>query len=446
MKGSPSKKEKYDVILQGGTCIFPHNVGKADIGLINGKISSFHPNLQHTKNIINCTNLVIFPGVIDSQVHFREPGLTHKEDLETGSRAAALGGVTAFLEMPNTKPPTTTCTHITEKVALAENRAFAHFGFFIGATAKNLDELIAAENCSGCVGIKIFLGSSTGDLLLYNQEILEDIFRHTKLPIAIHSEDETRLRERESIRNQATHARQHPEWRDVETALRSTKMILELARKCQRRIHILHISTGEEIQLLRQYRDTATVELLPQHLTLHAPDCYDRLGTYAQMNPPIRERHHQDALWRALTDGVIDIIGSDHAPHTRAEKEHSYPDTPSGLPGVQTLLPLMLHHSLEGKLSLLHLAKLLSENPANLYGLKHKGKIALGYDGDFSIVDLQASSTIRHNQMASRCGHTPYDGMKVKGKVCMTILNGNVSMQDGVLSGKPLGEILSTEV
>ncbi|MBI2522233.1 MAG: dihydroorotase [Bdellovibrio sp.] len=434
--------EICDVVLQGGTCIFPHAISKADIGFINGKISSFNPTIKSATKIINCTNLIVFPGVIDTQVHFREPGLIHKEDLQSGSQAAALGGVTAFLEMPNTKPPTTTCAHITEKVAIATNRAFAHFGFFIGATANNLQELIAAENCHGCVGIKIFLGSSTGDLLLYDQKILEDIFRHTRLPIAIHSEDELRLKEREHIRNQATHPRQHPEWRDVETALRSTKMILQLARKCQRRIHILHISSAEEMELLRQFRDTATVEVLPQHLTLQSPDCYDRLGTYAQMNPPIREYHHQAALWRALRDGVVDIIGSDHAPHTKNEKERGYPASPSGLPGVQTIFPLMLHHFLEGKLSLLHLAKLLSENPANLYGLKGKGQIAIGNDADFSIADIQASSSISADLMASRCGHTPYDGMKLKGKVCMTILKGNVIMQDGVLANKPMGEIL----
>ncbi|HAZ12003.1 MAG: dihydroorotase [Bdellovibrionales bacterium GWA2_49_15] len=434
--------EKYDVVLQGGTCVFPHSVGQADIGVANGKITSFRPNLQHAKKIINCAKLTIFPGVIDSQVHFREPGLTHKEDLESGSHAAALGGVTAFLEMPNTKPPTTTCAQVAEKVSLASNRAFSHFGFFIGATAHNLEELIAAENCPGCVGIKIFLGSSTGDLLLYDQKILCEIFRRTKLPIAIHSEDELRLKEREYIRNQATHARQHLEWRDVETALRSTKMILELARKCQRRIHVLHISSGEEMEVLRQYRDTATVELLPQHLTLHAPECYDRLGVYAQMNPPIRERHHQEALWRALSDGIVDIIGSDHAPHTKAEKERGYPHSPSGLPGVQTIFPIMLHHALDGKLSLLRLSKLLSENPANLYGLNYKGKIAIGYDADFSLADLESQSTVSVEQMASSCGHTPYDGMKLKGKVCMTILKGNVCMLDGVLADKPRGEPL----
>lgn len=434
--------EKFDLIIRGGKCVLESGIKEQDLGIREGKITLLDniSNIQFDKEI-DATGKHIFPGIIDTQVHFREPGLTHKEDLASGSRAAVLGGVTTFLEMPNTSPPTTTDRAISEKVELAKGKSLANFGFFMGGTAENLEELKKAKDLEGCCGIKIFLGSSTGNLLLFEEKSLREIFTQTHGIIALHSENEEMLVQRKDIRDKATKPHAHPEWRNVETALSSTKRVVGIAKECKRKVHVLHITSKEEMEFLKENKEHCTVEVTPQHLTLSSPECYDRLGTYAQMNPPIRTKENTDGLWTGLKDGVVDVIGSDHAPHSKEEKDRGYPNSPSGMPGVQTIFPVLLHHIDQGNLTIEEVAKYLCFNPSKLYGL-NKGHIKTGFDADITIVDLTKEVEIKNEDMASKCGWTPFDGMKYHGQLDYTIVMGNIVVEKGQVNenyfGKPV--------
>ncbi|MGH6954479.1 MAG: dihydroorotase, partial [Alphaproteobacteria bacterium] len=353
--------ERYDLIVRGGTLATAEGVREADVGIRDGRIAALGA-LAGAASVetIDARGLHVLPGVIDTQVHFREPGLEHKEDIATGTAAAVLGGVTAVFEMPNTRPSTTTAEALADKLARARGRARSDIAFFVGATRENAAELGRLERLPGCCGVKMFMGSSTGDLLVPDDEGIAAVLRSGRRRMAVHSEDEARLVERAPIAKAARSAHAHPEWRDVEVAVRSTRRLLALAREARRPVHVLHVTTGEEMALLREHKDLATVEVTPQHLTLAAPECYDRLGNYARMNPPIRGPEQREALWRAVGDGVVDVLGSDHAPHTRAEKDRPYFDSPSGMPGVQTLLTIMLDHVNADRLSLARLVELTS--------------------------------------------------------------------------------------
>ncbi len=429
---------KFDFILQGGKALLPHPSGSGfeiadvDIGLRDRKIAAIQSSLpaDQGQKVIPVKGLHIFPGVIDSQVHFREPGLTHKEDLETGTRAAIMGGVTSVFEMPNTNPSTTTAEAFQDKLNRAKNRAHCNYAFFMGGSSENADQLAQLERLPHCSGIKVFMGSSTGNLLVDEEAVLARILEKGQRRVIVHSEDEARLKERKSIATDSQDVHSHPIWRDVETAMISTRKLLRLARKYNRKVHVLHISTAEEMDFLKDQKDLATVEVLPQHLTLYAPDCYDRLKNYAQQNPPIRDKRHYDRIWQAVRDGTVDVIGSDHAPHTREEKERPYPSSPSGVPGVQTLVPVMLNHVHEGRLSLFRFLELVTTNPVRVFGIRNKGFLREGYDADLTIVDLKAQRTITNEWIASRCGWTPYDGMKVTGWVTHTFVGGHLVMSD----------------
>ena len=435
---------EFDLLIRGGMCVTDTTIATGDVGIRDGKIAAIGQLARARADVeIDATGLHVLPGVIDSQVHFREPGLEHKEDLGTGTASAALGGITAICEMPNTKPSTTTAEAMANKVRLGREKAWTDFAFFMGAAAENADKLGEIETVEGCCGVKIFMGSSTGNLLVHEDSVLESALRSGSRRVAIHAEDELRLRERRHlVEHENASVTLHPVWRDDLTALRATQRILALARRTGRKIHVLHITTAEEMTLLAQYTDVATVEVTPQHLTLHAPDCYERLGSFAQMNPPIREQHHQDALWEAVRSGVVTVIGSDHAPHTREEKARPYPKSPSGMPGVQTMLPLMLDHVNQGRLDLSRLVELMCHAPARIYGMQGKGWLAPGFDGDVSLVDMKAQKTITHDQMASRCGWTPFDGKEVSGWPTATIIRGRIVMRDGELLGEPAGQPL----
>ena len=435
-------EQVFDLIIQGGQCVTPSGVEKLDVGVVDGTIAALGDlSRAETKERIDATDLHVLPGVIDSQVHFREPGLEHKEDLSTGTVSAALGGVTTIFEMPNTKPSTTTAEAMADKVRRGREKAWVDFAFFVGAAAENVDKLDELERVEGCSGVKIFMGSSTGTLLVDDPEVLKGVLSNGTRRIAVHCEDEARLTQRRPMVDvKGVTAHRHPEWRDARACFLATQNLLRTARKTGRRVHVLHVTTAEEMELLAQHKDIATVEVTPQHLTLVAPDCYDRLGTYAQMNPPIREAKHRDALWKALRDGVVDVIGSDHAPHTRAEKDKPYPQSPSGMPGVQTLLPLMLDHVNAGRLSLLRLVDLVCHGPARIYGIANKGRMVLGYDADFTLVDMNMHAAISNDQMASRCGWTPFHGRTIAGWPVGTIVRGNIVMRDGELVGESLGE------
>ena len=427
----------YDLILRNGTVWTVGGPVRTDIGVSDGRIAGIGV-AGDAGEVIDCAGLDILPGVIDSQVHFREPGLEAKEDLESGSRAAVLGGVTAVFEMPNTKPNTDSAEAIADKLARAKDRMWCDHAFYVGATSANADRLGELEQLPGTAGVKIFMGSSTGDLLVAEDEHLARVLRSGRRRVAIHAEDEARMIARAGERVEGDPS-SHPVWRDDESALLATRRILRIARETGRRIHILHITTPAELALIAANKDIATCEVTPQHLTLAGEEAYPRLGTYAQMNPPIRSRAHRDGLWEQLRQGVPDVLGSDHAPHTRDEKAKPYPASPSGMPGVQTLLPLMLNHVAEGRLSLQHLIELTSAGPQRVFGLRTKGRIALGYDADFSIVDLKARWTVEESWLASRCGWSPFTGMDLTGKPVGTIVRGHRVMWEGNLANAAIG-------
>lgn len=433
----------YDLVIRHGMVATPNGIEALDIGVRDGRIAALGTlSAAEAGEVFDARGLTVLPGVIDTQVHFREPGLEHKEDLASGTAAAAMGGVTAVFEMPNTKPSTATTAELNEKLKRAAGRTHCDYAFYVGATAENVEHLPELELQPGCAGVKLFMGASTGDLLVADDATLERVLRHGKRRMAVHCEDEYRMRDRKHLTEApGATAHVHPEWRDAESALLATRRLVTLARKVGRRVHVLHVTTAQEMAFLAGQKDVATVETTPQHLTLAAPDCYDRLGSYAQMNPPIRSAEHRDALWQALRDGVVDVIGSDHAPHTREEKAKPYPQSPSGMPGVQTLLPLLLDHMNQGRLSLQRLIDLTSAGAQRVFGLTAKGRIALGYDADFTLVDLKAKKTIEESWLKSKCGWSPFTGMAVTGWPMATIIRGRTAMRDGEL-GAPLGQPL----
>jgi len=434
--------EAYDLIVRGGTCVSHRGVAPLDVGVRRGRIAALGDLSQaDAGEVLDATGCHVLPGAIDAQVHFREPGFEHKEDLETGTRAAVLGGITSVFEMPNTDPPTTHAAALEDKLRRARGRAWCDVAFFVGATPENAEQLGELERLPGCAGVKIFMGRSTGNLLVHEDRDLLRVLRSGRRRVAVHAEDEMRLRERAQDLDLARGGvSMHPEWRDVECAVRATRRLLDLARRSRRRVHVLHVTTAEEVDLLADHRDLATAETTPQHLTLAAPSCYTELGTLVQMNPPIRDDSHRRALWRGVVGGLIDNIASDHAPHTREEKARAYPGSPAGMPGVQTLLPLMLDHVARGRLSIELLVDLCCSAPARVWGAPRKGRLVLGGDADLSIVDLQASREIRDDWIASRCGWTPFAGRSVRGWPRATLVRGRPVMRDDEVLGTPSGE------
>jgi dihydroorotase len=432
----------YDLVISGAELASPTGREHVDIAITDGrfaKIGGVTPDqgAQH----IDATGLTILPGVIDTQVHFREPGNEHKEDLESGSRAAVMGGVTALFEMPNTKPPTTTIEAIADKVARGRDRMHCDFAFYAGCTHENAAQLPELERQEGVCGVKVFMGSSTGNLLVADDEGVADILKHISRRAAFHSEDEFRLRERRPLALTGK-VETHPVWRDAEVAISSTRRLVKMAREAGKQIHVLHITTEEEMLILAANRDICSVEVTPQHLTLAAPEAYEKLGTHAQMNPPIRDARHRAALWKALEQGIVDVVGSDHAPHTKEEKADAYPHSPAGMPGVQTLLPLMLNHMAEGKLSLERLVELTSLNAKKLFGLTDKGEVIVGGHADLTFVDLKKTKTIDESWLASRCGWSPFTGHDIKGWPVGTMVRGQTVMWNEELvtpsTGQPI--------
>lgn len=433
----------FDLIIENGTCVLPQQTTPMDIGVTSGKIAAIGKlNDQPAKKRIDATGLHILPGVIDTQVHFREPGLEHKEDLESGTRAAILGGVTGVFEMPNTKPPTTSQEALNDKLNRARSRAWCNYAFYIGATSDNLNELPKLEKLKGVCGIKIFMGSSTGNLLLDRDEWIENVLKNGTRPVAIHAEDEALLKLKKTQIPKNAGPEYHPVWRDAEVALTATKKIVQMAEKFKRQVHVLHISSKEEMEFLRDKNRYVSVETLPQFLVFSGPDVYRKIGTKAQMNPPIRYEEDRTAVWTALKDGVVDVLGTDHAPHTLEEKSKPYPESPSGMPGVQTLVPVMLTQVQQGRLSLEKFSQLTSQNPAKIFGIKNKGKVELGYDADFTVVDLQKTKVIRNADMATKSGWTPFDGFESRGWPTHTIIGGVVVMENDKVVGTPQGQAL----
>ena len=433
--------ENYDLILRGGTVFTPSGELTTDIGVRGGRIAALGElGTAQAALTLPCRHLHVLPGVIDTQVHFREPGAEHKENLESGSASAVAGGVTAVFEMPNTNPLTATAEALDDKLRRARGRMWCDHAFFAGATGDNAEALRELELRPGCCGVKVFMGSSTGDLLVPDDEGVAAVLASGRRRVAVHAEDEARMRERRHLVEGGAPVAMHPEWRDVETAFRATRRLVALAERHARPVHVLHVTTLDEMRFLAEHRRLATVETTPQHLTLSAPECYERLGALAQMNPPIRDARHREGLWEAVRCGVVDVIGSDHAPHTLEEKATPYPGSPSGMGGVQTLVPLLLDHVHAGRLSLARFVDLTSAGAARIYNIAGKGRIALGYDADLTVVDLGAVRTIENRWLRSRAGWTPFDGMRVRGWPSATVVRGRVVMRDDELLGSPPGE------
>jgi dihydroorotase len=433
-----------DLLVTGGELVTPNGRRKSDILIRDGVIAAVEPRIAPIPNaeVLDAAGKMVFPGLIDTQVHFREPGLEHKEDLVSGPLAAIAGGVTSFFEMPNTNPPTITPEALADKLDRALGRSRADHAFFIGATPDNAEELDAWEVLPGCAGIKIFMGSSTGSLLVERDEAIERVLRHGSRRVPVHSEDEERLRTRYAKVTRGSHHRIHPEVRDVQAAVISTKRLLTLAEKTGRPVHLLHISTAEELAIVRErdLGDLVTTEATPNHLFLEAPDCYDRFGALAQMNPPVRDRRHREALREAVNDGTIDVIGSDHAPHTREEKDQPYPDSPSGIPGVQTILPLLLTAVRDGWLPMERIPLLTAHGPARIYGIEGKGSLEPGFDGDLVLVDPNVSDDLPLEWLRSRTGFSPFEGTPLAGWPETTVLRGAIAYSKHEAIGDALGQ------
>ena len=427
-----------DLIIKNGQCYVEGELKNVDVAISDGKIQKIGQISDKAENIIDAKGLTVLPGCIDTQTHFREPGSTDTEDLNSGSRAAVVGGITAVFEMPNTNPPTSNLKEFQRKLDLAKNRMYCNYAFYFGATAGNVSQLAELKNLEGCCGIKLFVGSSTGNLLVALEQDIDKVFQNSSKVVAVHSEDEEILnKNKRLIKNGDVHS--HPIWRSEECAISSTRRIVRLAKKYNKKAHVLHITTKQEVDFLSQHKGNITFEITPQHLTIYAPDCYDKLGTYAQMNPPIRDKSHYDRLWYAVRNNFNDTIGSDHAPHLKVNKEKEYPNSPSGMPGVQTLMPVMLDHVNHGKLSLTQLINLVCENPIKIFGVQNKGYIKEGYDADFTIVDMNKKITIKNENIESKCGWSPFNDVEFKGTPVATIISGKIKMKDGKILGEPEG-------
>ncbi len=432
----------YDLLIRGGTCVLPWGEFAIDVGVREGRIAALGAVGATADRVLEAAGLHVLPGLIDPHVHLRDPGDPAIETIPTGTKAAVLGGLAAVFDMPNTSPSITGAERLAWKQEYVEQHAWCDMGLYVGAAKSNIPELADLELGRGVCGVKVFAGSSTGDLLVDDDASLEAVMRSGRRRVSYHSEDEARLQARRGMFKSGDPYACHMEWRDEECAFLGTRRLMALARRTGRPAHILHVSTAEELEYLGGHRDVATVELLVNHLTQVAPDVYEQLGGLGVMNPPIRGPRHWDAAWAAIRDGTADTIGSDHAPHALAAKRRPWPDCPAGLTGVQTLVPIMLDHVAAGRLSLARMVDLMCAGPARVYGVVGKGRMAVGYDADFTLVDLKHQRTIEDCWIVSPCGWTPFHGMRVTGWPMATVVRGQVVMQDDEALGSPVGRLV----
>lgn len=432
---------KFDLLIRNGTCVLPWGEFQTDIGVSDGRISSIGvPGNASAGEIFDATGLHVLPGLIDAHVHFRDPGHPTVETLPTGSKAAILGGLTTVFDMPNTTPLIVDRETVAWKRKFIDDSSWCDMGLYVGATRDNIEDLPHLEQQEGVCGIKCFMGGAPDKrILLEDDETLEKMMRSGRRRVCFHSEDEYRVRDRKAMFKVGDHYSKHMEWRDVEAAFLGTRRLVRIAERTGRPAHILHTSTADELEFVKSHRDLITIEVLVNHLTQVAPDCYDRLQGFGVMNPPIRGQAHQDAMWAAIADGIVDVVGSDHAPYSREAKMKPWPECSSGLTGVQTIVPIMLNHVSAGRLSLSRLADVMSAGPARVYGLLSKGRITAGYDGDFTIVDIKKKQTIEESWIVSPCGWTPFHGAEVTGWPVASIIRGMIVMRDNEVQGTPQG-------
>ena len=430
-----------DLIIKNGFCYIDNDLKDKDIAIKDNKIVEIGKITSDAREVVDASGLTVLPGCIDTQVHFREPGSTDTEDLHSGSRAAIAGGITSVFEMPNTNPPTSNKIEFRKKLDLAKNRMYCNYAFYFGATPDNESELADLKDLEGCCGIKLFAGSSTGNLLVQHENDIEKVFKSSSKVVSVHSEDEEILNMRKKLIKEGD-VHSHPLWRNEECAISSTRRIVRIAERYKKKAHILHVTTKQEIDFLSQHKGNITFEITPQHLTIFAPDCYDKLGTYAQMNPPIRDKSHYDRLWYGVKNNFPDTIGSDHAPHLKANKDKTYPNSPSGMPGIQTLVPVMLNHVNDEKLTIQQFVNFVCENPVKIFGIKNKGFIKKDFDADLTIVDMNKKIKIKNENIESKCKWSPFNGMEFQGTPVATIINGQIKMKNGKILGNPEGKIL----
>ena len=433
----------YDLLITGGTCVLPWGMEQTSVGVRNGRIAGLGVAADATADqTIDATGLHVLPGLIDPHVHLRDPGNPAVETIPTGTKAAVLGGLAAVFDMPNTAPSIVDAETVAWKQNYVSSQAWCDMGLYVGGTKTNISELASLETMDGVCAIKVFAGSSTGDLMVEDDENLERVMRAGRRRIAYHSEDEYRLQARKPMFKSGDPYSSHAEWRDEECAFLGTRRLMALATRTRRPAHILHVSTAEELEYLKDFRDIATVEVLVNHLTQMAPDVYDTLKGFGVMNPPIRGRRHYEAGWAAVRDGTVDCIGSNHAPHPAEAKLKPWPECPAGLTGVQTLVPVMLDHVNAGRLSLMRMVDLMCAGPARVYGAVGKGRLAAGYDADFTLVDMRAKRKIENSWIVSPCGWTPFDGMDITGWPVATIVRGTAVMRDNEVLGAPRGKLV----
>lgn len=435
----------FDLLIRGGTIVNHSGRSVADVGVKDGKIVAIGSLGQASAGeVIDATGLHVLPGVIDSQVHFREPGPTHKEDLRAGSMGAVLGGVTGVFEMPNTNPTTSTAAMLQDKLDRAAGKVdhggmFCNHAFYVGGTHANADHLNELERLPGCCGVKVFMGASTGDLLIADDEGLRRVLKSINRRASFHSEDEARMAERRHLAREGDWT-SHTDVRDKQSAIISTERLIRMAREANKRIHVLHISTAEEVPILAANKDLVTCEILPNHLSIYGPEAYEQLEGRVQQNPPIRDYENAQGLWEGVRNGTFDVMGTDHAPHTLEEKSMPYPASPSGMPGVQTFVPLMLDWVNKGALSLERFVDLTSHGVNRVWGVVGKGRLAAGYDADITIVDMKATRTLRDEDQANRSSWTPYHGREVQGWPTHTIIDGRIVMQEDEIIGEAQGK------
>lgn len=436
---------QFDLVLLGGNLVSSTREESADVGILDGKIAAIG-SLQGApaKEVVSIRGLSLLPGVIDTQVHFREPGLEHKEDIESGTRAAVMGGVTTVLEMPNTTPATVSAEALADKVNRAKGNAWCNIGFFVGASAENIDQLLELERLPGTPGIKLFMGSSTGSLLVPDDDSVRAVLSQTKRRVPVHSEDHSRLEARRTEFENPS-VKDHPLIRDAECARLCTERLIRIAGETGAKVHLLHVSTADEIPMVIAARNNGvdiTSEVTPQHLWFAWPEAYEKWGSHVQMNPPIRSVEHRDALRAALKSGFFTVFGSDHAPHTLEEKAQPYPKSPSGIPGVQTLLSVLLTIGKNFDLfDLKTFVKMACEAPAELYGITGKGKIEEGMDADLIAIDEEATFTLEKRWLESKCGWSPFVGETLQAPPVHVWIGGEFAVRDRVRTANPLGTI-----
>ncbi|MDX1947743.1 MAG: dihydroorotase [Pirellulaceae bacterium] len=428
-------------LIRDATVVLPTGSVRTSVLVVDGKIAQIDPAIHTTADeTISARGLHLLPGVVDDQVHFREPGLTHKEDLHHATRACAKGGVTTFLEMPNTNPTTTTCARLDEKLALAASKCHVNFGFYMGATPHNLAEL---KHATRTPGIKIFIGSSTGDLLVDDQAALEAIFAETTLPICAHCEDEATVRANAARFAGTTNVADHSKIRDHAAAIIATRRAMDLAFRHRHRFHVLHVSTGDEADLLADHRGLITGEACPHHL-LFSIDDYARLGTLVQMNPSLKTKRDSERIWQGLLAGRIQVIATDHAPHTLEEKRQPYSPghggSPSGLPAVENSLALLLNEVHRGRCSLEQVVHWMCDAPARVWDLVGKGRIEVGYDADLVLVDLAKAATIHNAEQETKSRWSPWNGETLTGWPVRTWVLGREVFRDGKIDDAVLGQ------